>query len=118
MRTNTLGAERELVERLIGWLGEAGWKTASDARVDRASKARHDAVIDTGHGLIVIDAKKRERNESGWVSVETYPNGYRIYLAQQPSGEWRIRTDSNTYDPRPLNAENAKQVLSEMLGVA
>ena len=112
------GPEKDFVEKLVGWLGEAGWSKASEERVDRASMRRHDAIIDTGHGLVVIDAKRRETKDLGRVSVEAYPSGYRIYLAQQSSGDWRIRTESNTYDPRPLNAETVKQVLLEMLGAA
>lgn len=104
--------------QLVAWLGEVGWPAASEGRVDRTTRARHDAIIDTGHGLVVIDAKRRERGELGRVVVETYPAGYRIYLAEQPTGDWRIRTESHTYDPRPLNAETTKQVLLEMLGQA
>ena len=118
MRTGTTGPEKELVGQLVAWLKEAGWPSASEGRVDRTTRARHDAIIDTGHGLVVIDAKRRDRGELGRVVVETYPAGYRIYLAEQPTGDWRIRTESHTYDPRPLNAETTRQVLLEMLGQA
>jgi hypothetical protein len=111
--------EYEIIQRLVEWLSAAGWPELPDNRLEHEMRADTDAVLDTEAGQrILIRAKRRPRGALGRVEVRTYPDSNRIYLLEQPDGKWKIRTESNTFDPRPVDANGVKAVLSEMLSPA
>ena len=109
--------EYELVRQLVKWLSAAGWPELPDTSLEQEMGANTDAVIDTNHDQrIIIRAKPRASGALGRVDIKTYPDSNRIYLLEQPDGRWRMRTASNTYDPRPVDETGVREVITEMLG--